>query len=73
MSHANLELEAESVAFLVCERNGVRAKSETYLSYFVSPDTDVDSIDVSRIMRAAGQVESILELTDHTRFKVSKP
>ncbi len=30
-NHAQRELEAESVAFLVCARNGVASKSETYL------------------------------------------
>ena len=34
--HRRLELEAESVAFIVCKRNGVTSKSETYLKNFVN-------------------------------------
>jgi antirestriction protein ArdC len=68
MSHDDVELEAESVAFLVCERHGISPKSENYLSHFVKTDTDVDSIDLYQIMRAAGHVETILKLTSHTKF-----
>ena len=72
MSHAEVELEAESVAFLVCERNGVSSKSENYLSDFVKPDTNVENIDIYQITRAAGQIETILQLTSHTKFKKPK-
>jgi len=69
MSHAEVELEAESVAFLVCERNGIKSKSENYLSNFVKPETNVKDIDLYQIMRAAGQVETILNLASRTKFK----
>lgn len=62
LSHAQQEIEAESVAYLVCHRNGVRPKSQTYLSGFVSSDTSVDAVDVYQVMRAAGRVESVLGL-----------
>lgn len=68
MSHADAEIEAESVAYLVCERNGVTTKSETYLSHFVDADVNADSLDLYQITRAAGQVESALNLTMHTKF-----
>ena len=66
LSHAQREIEAESVAFLVCHRNGVRPKSQTYLSWFVSSDTSVDAVDVYQVMRAAGRVESVLGLGART-------
>lgn len=69
MDRAEVEIEAESVAYLVCERHGVSAKSESYLSHFVKPETDFEKIDIYRITRAAGQVETILELTSHTKFR----
>jgi hypothetical protein len=62
------EIEAESVAYLVCERNGVKPKSQTYLSGFVESDTTVDNIDLYQVMRAAGHVEALLGLTAHTNF-----
>lgn len=63
LSHAQVELEAESVAYIVCSRNGVSSKSQTYLANYVRENTTVDQIDVYQVMRAAGQVENLLGLT----------
>jgi hypothetical protein len=68
LSHPQEELEAESVAYVVCERQNVRPRSQTYLSRFVDSNTTVEDLDVYQIMRAAGQVEAMLGLTSHTRF-----
>lgn len=68
LSYSEVEIEAESVAYLVCERNGVTARSESYLARFVDDRVSVETIDVYQIMRSAGQVETILGLTAHTRF-----
>jgi IrrE N-terminal-like domain len=68
VAHTQRELEAESVAYLVCARNGVKSKSETYLSAYVGAHTTVDQIDLYQIMRAAGQVEALLGLTAYTRY-----
>lgn len=62
LSHPRQELEAESVAYIVCNRRGVQSKSETYLSSFVDANTTVDDLDIYQIMRAAGQVETMLGL-----------
>lgn len=68
LTHDRRELEAESVSFLVCARNGVQSKAETYLTNFVKANTTTDSIDLYQVMRAAGQVETLLELTSHTSY-----
>lgn len=68
LSHAEKELEAESVAYIVCERNGVKAKSEKYLASFVRNEKQLPSLDVYQIMRAANQVETLLGLNQHTQF-----
>ena len=68
MNHTKQELEAEAVAYLVCARNGVKSKSETYLADYVSQNTTIDEIDLYQIMRAAGQVETLLGLTAHTKY-----
>ncbi|MDP2863108.1 MAG: ImmA/IrrE family metallo-endopeptidase [Desulfobacterales bacterium] len=68
MNHAQVELEAESVAFLVCARNGVQSKSETYLKNYVEKNSTVDQIDLYQIMRAAGQVENLLGLAAQTKY-----
>lgn len=62
------ELEAESVAYLVCARNRVESKSKTYLKNYVEQNTTIDNLDIYNIMRAAGQIETMLGLTENTRF-----
>lgn len=68
MTDAQMELEAESMAFVVCGRNGVTSKSETYLTHYVNQNTTVDDIDLYQVMRAAGQIETLLGLTANTKF-----
>jgi hypothetical protein len=68
LNHAQQELEAESVAYLVCARNGVTSKSQTYLANYVSNNPTIDQVDLYQVMRAAGQVETLLRLTAHTKY-----
>ncbi len=68
LSYAQKEIEAESVAFIVCRRNGIDPKSQTYLSDFVNADTTSEGVGVYQVMRAAGQVETILGLASHIHF-----
>lgn len=68
MNHAQREIEAESVAYLVCARNGVISKSETYLANYIKCNTTIDHLDLYQVMRAAGQVEALLGLTAHTKY-----
>lgn len=62
------EIEAESVSYLVCKRNGVESKPHTYLANFVEANSTIERLDIYPIMRAAGQVEALLGLSAHTRF-----
>ena len=57
-----------SVAFLVCHRNKVAPRSDRYLSQYMEAGVGVESLDLYQIMRAAGQVETLLGLTAHTKF-----
>lgn len=66
--HRQREIEAESVAYIVCHRNDVQPKSQTYLAGFVSASTTPDDLDVYQVMRAAGQVESALQMQLTTKF-----
>lgn len=65
------ELEAESTAYIVCARNGVDNQSKSYLSNYVKQDTTTEQLDMYQIMRAAGQVETLLQLAAH--IKVDRP
>ena len=68
MDKSQVELEAESVSFLVCARNGVKSESETYLKDYVKEHTTVEEIDLYQLMRATGQVETLLGLVAQTRY-----
>jgi hypothetical protein len=72
MNDAQRELEAESVSYLVCKRIEVTSKSETYLTNYVTANTTVDDVDLYQVMRAAGQVETLLGLTAHTKYDKPK-
>ena len=72
ISPGNREIEAESVSYLVCKRNGVTPKSETYLAEFVTENTTINDIDLYPVMRAAGQVETLLALTSPTKYGHTK-
>ena len=73
VDHAGKELEAESVAYVVCRRNGIELISHTYLSNFVNSSTTTPAqLDVYRIMRAAGQVESVLGLAPHITLEAGR-
>lgn len=68
LTHAQVELEAESVAYLVCQRNGVESNSEAYLADYVKTHTTTDDIHFYMIMKAAGQIETVLQLGDMVSF-----
>ena len=68
LDHRQRELEAESVAYIVCGRNGVENNSKTYLAAYVKEDTTAETLDLYQVMRAAGQVETLLGLAARTRF-----
>ena len=72
LDHAQKELEAESLAYLVCRRRGVHSKSETYLSGCVRRVPAVSALDFYRLTKAAGQVETALGIEAHTLFEPAK-
>ena len=55
------EIEAESVAFVVCRRRGVRPDSASYLAKFIKAGEPVSgTLDVERVMTAAGTVDKAM-------------
>jgi hypothetical protein len=67
-THAEVELEAESVSYLVCKRQGIESRSEVYLSDYVATSTTVDHIGIYQVMKAAGRVEDLLGLAVRSQF-----
>jgi hypothetical protein len=68
IDHAQREIEAESVSYLVCCRNGVENSSEAYLAGYVKQHTTIGQIDLYQVMRAAGGVEKMLGLNHHMKI-----
>jgi hypothetical protein len=68
LPHDLAELEAESVSFLVCMRNGVHSKSEIYLVDYVKDHATLDNMDIYTVLKAAGQVEAALGLGEKISF-----
>jgi len=68
LTHEEKEIEAESVCYIVCHRNNVTPNSEQYLSGFVGDQLQVERLDIYAILKAAGQVETTLDLIVHSKF-----
>ncbi len=59
LSEAVTEIEAESVAYIVCRRSGLRTRAAEYLSSFVDDDDNVEAISLDLISRTAGRIEEM--------------
>lgn len=68
LTNKTSELEAESVCYIVCHRNGVKPNSDAYLSGFITGNENVESMDLYALLKAAGQIETLLGLVVHTSF-----
>jgi len=62
------KVEPNSCWYLVCERKGVKSRSEEYLSNLVETNTTMKSLDFYLILKAAGQIETLLQLGDMVSF-----
>jgi len=67
-SKLHRELEAESASYIVCKRSGVESSSAKYLSGYLDSHPMIDDVDVHAVLRAAGQIEALLDLACHTSF-----
>jgi phage/plasmid-associated DNA primase len=57
LDYVQVEMEAEAVSWLVCQRNGVHTKSREYLSALVG-GVNPAGISIYTIFEAANRVES---------------
>lgn len=54
------EFEAEIVSYLVCERMGIKTKSEQYLAGYVDKNDHIPNISMSKIFDAVDEIEKII-------------
>ena len=55
------EFEAETIAWLVCERIGIVNPSASYLSGYLNSNSQVPNISIECILKATNTIESLLE------------
>jgi len=53
------EFEAESVCYLVCQRIGVKTKSDAYLGGYYQQNEEIPSISFERIMASTRLIEEM--------------
>jgi hypothetical protein len=59
LTEAVTEIEAESVAYIVCRRAGLETRSAEYLSSYVEDNSDIDAISLDLVSRVAGRLEEM--------------
>jgi hypothetical protein len=67
--HRVREIEAESVAYILCHRNGIESRSQKYLNHFVESGETADHLDLYAITRAAGHIERLLRLSKSSQWR----
>ena len=60
LSKQEREFEAESVAWLVCERSGIKNPSAEYLNGYLSKDGQIPKISLETVIKVAGKIETML-------------
>jgi len=56
-----MEIEAESVSWLVCDRLGIKTDAERYLNYhFKSSQNILNQISIDNILTTAGKIENMI-------------
>lgn len=61
LSHAAKEFEAQTVAWLVCNRQNIPSSSCLYLSTYLENNKEIPDININEIIKAATLVENMLE------------
>lgn len=67
--HTMCEVEAETAAYLVARRNGVKPRSETYLQKYKG---SVRALDIFAVMRAANEIEKVLGISAHQLWQAKR-
>lgn len=65
-----MEFEAESICWLICERLGIKNPSAEYLSHHLKPDRTIPDISVDAVLKAVGFIENLLKGNKKPRKEV---
>lgn len=61
LSYSQVELEAESISYLVCRRRGVETKSVEYLARFAEIDQEIPPVSIETILSVTYHIERMAE------------
>lgn len=61
LTHQEVEIEAESISFLVCNRRGLETKSAEYLARFADQEIELPPISLENVLSAAYHIERMSE------------
>ena len=64
-----IEFEAESVCWLLCERQGIKNPSAEYLSRYVDANKNIPDISLDTVLKAVNTIE---QLQDHKIYLHAK-
>ncbi len=59
LSHESVEIEAESISYLVCKRMGLQTTSESYLSTYIKDHNQLPPISLDVILTVTGYIEHL--------------
>lgn len=68
IKHRMREIEAETVAYIFCNRNGVECRSQKYLNSYAESGETTENLDIYAITRAAGHIERLLDLSRSSQW-----
>ena len=64
------EFEAESVAWLVCERFGIKNPSAEYLTGYLGENGEIPRISFEAVLKAAGMIEAMTQRSTKLRKEI---
>lgn len=73
LTHSSVEIEAECVSFVVCERLGIKTSSEKYLATYLKNKSIPESVSLDLIVKVASKLEKMsIELLPVKKSKLEK-
>jgi len=73
LTHSSVEIEAECVSFVVCERLGIKTASEKYLATYLKNKSIPESVSLDLIVKVASKLEKMsVELLPAKKSKIEK-
>lgn len=70
LSKNEVEFEAESVCWLICERMGIENPSAEYLSGYLEDNKEIPNISIDAVLKSVGIIESMMQDSKEPRKEI---